>query len=180
MVGRSIPDEQRALAGEIVHYATGAAFGALFGVLAPRVRTPAVVAGVAYGLLVWLLNDELLVPALGLSREAHAYPASVHAKALASHLVFGTATDAGFRALALALARAVLHGAAAAESKGPRCPGAGIVPRVRRVTRTCSASRAPRPRCAAAAWASPACIACASPPRSAAAWTASAQWTRET
>jgi len=39
------------------------------------------------------------VPALGLARNATSYPASVHARALASHLVYGAATDASFRVL---------------------------------------------------------------------------------
>ena len=40
---------------------------------------------------------ETLVPALGFSRKPWDYPASTHAKALASHLVYGAAMDAGFR-----------------------------------------------------------------------------------
>jgi hypothetical protein len=99
IVGRSLGHRQKEVGGEIVHYATGAAWGALFGVLARRVPAPVVATGAAYGVLVWLLGDELLVPALGLSRKATAYPASTHAKGLASHLVYGTATDAGFRVL---------------------------------------------------------------------------------
>ncbi|MFT3914908.1 MAG: hypothetical protein QM704_12575 [Anaeromyxobacteraceae bacterium] len=98
-VGRAIPDARKGAAGEAVHYATGAAFGALFGLLAPRIPAPLVVAGLAYGAAVWLLNDEALVPALGLSRGPTAYPASTHAKALASHLVYGAATEVGFRLL---------------------------------------------------------------------------------
>ncbi|HEX9400698.1 MAG TPA: DUF1440 domain-containing protein [Anaeromyxobacter sp.] len=102
-IGRSLDDRTRAIGGAIVHYGTGAAFGALFGIVAPRVATPALVAGAAYGLLVWLVNDEVLVPALGFSRGPTAYPASLHAKALASHVVYGAATDASFRVLARVL-----------------------------------------------------------------------------
>jgi len=103
LVGRSLDARQKKVGSEIVHYATGAAWGAMFGVLSRRVPAPFVATGAAYGLLVWLLNDELLVPALGLSRKPADYPASTHAKALASHLVYGTATDAGFRVLARVL-----------------------------------------------------------------------------
>jgi hypothetical protein len=98
-LGASIPEDRKRMAAEVVHYATGAVWGALFGVVAPRVPVPAIVAGAAWGTLVWLLNDELFVPALGLSRPAARYPASTHAKAFASHLVYGAATDAGYRAL---------------------------------------------------------------------------------
>lgn len=98
-IGRSLPDERKGPAAEAVHYATGAALGALFGVLAPRVRLPALLAGAIYGTAVWLLNDETLVPGLGLSRRPWDYPASTHAKSLAAHLVYGATTDAGFRLL---------------------------------------------------------------------------------
>ncbi|HEX9051782.1 MAG TPA: DUF1440 domain-containing protein [Anaeromyxobacter sp.] len=96
-VGRPLPDARKGAAGEAVHYATGAALGALFGVLAPRTALPALVAGAVFGGAVWLLNDETLVPALGFSRKPWDYPASTHAKSLAAHLVYGAATGAGFR-----------------------------------------------------------------------------------
>lgn len=99
LVRRSIPEERKPLAGEVVHYATGAAWGALFGALAPRLPAPVLAAGVAWGALVWLVNDEMIVPALGWSSGPTRYPASAHAKALASHVVYGAATDAGYRAL---------------------------------------------------------------------------------
>lgn len=104
LVGRSVPDGRKPLAGEVVHYATGAAWGALFGALAPRLPVPAIAAGAAWGAFVWLVNDEVLVPALGFSRRPTRYPPSTHAKALASHVVYGAATDAGYRAL-----RRVVH-----------------------------------------------------------------------
>lgn len=101
--GVSIPQQRMGAAAEAVHSATGAGFGALFGVLLPRVPFPAVAAGALYGTLVWLVNDEGLVPALGLSRKPWKYPASTHARALASHLVYGAATDVGFRLLGAAV-----------------------------------------------------------------------------
>ncbi len=97
LAGRSIPDERKGTAGEVMHYAVGAAFGALFGALAPRLRAPLLVAGALFGAAVWLVNDEALVPALGFSRKPWAYPASSHVKALAAHLVYGAATGAGLR-----------------------------------------------------------------------------------
>ena len=98
-VGRSIPAEWKDAAGELVHYATGAAFGALYAIAARRVGLPALLSGALFGATVWLLNDELAVPALGLSRRPWDYPASTHAKALASHLVYGATTGAGVRLL---------------------------------------------------------------------------------
>jgi len=85
--------------GELVHYATGIGWGALFGLLAPRVAVPALLAGAAFGAVVWIVGDEGIVPALGFAKGPRAYPASAHAKALAAHLVYGTATAASFRAI---------------------------------------------------------------------------------
>jgi putative membrane protein len=104
LAGRSIPDARKQAAGELVHYATGAVWGAVFGALARRVPVPALAAGAAWGVIVWFASDELLVPALGFSRSPARYPPSTHAKGLASHLVYGAATDAGYRAL-----QAVVH-----------------------------------------------------------------------
>lgn len=97
---RSLDESQKRLGGEIVHYATGAAWGAIFGAVAPRLPAPMVAVGAGWGLVIWLLNDELLVPLIGWAKGPRAYPPSVHAKALASHVVYGTATGAGYRLLA--------------------------------------------------------------------------------
>jgi hypothetical protein len=98
-LGREIPADRKNAAGEVVHYGTGAAFGALFGIAARRLGVPALVGGALFGVAIWLANDEGVVPALGLSRRPWDYPASTHVKALASHLVYGTATGAGVRLL---------------------------------------------------------------------------------
>jgi uncharacterized membrane protein YagU involved in acid resistance len=42
-----------------------------------------------YGATIWVVADEGVVPALGLSKSASEYPLSIHAYALASHLVYG-------------------------------------------------------------------------------------------
>jgi uncharacterized membrane protein YagU involved in acid resistance len=52
---------------------------------------------------VWLLADEGIVPALGLSKGPKDYPLSTHAYAFASHLVYGIATEVVRSALRRAL-----------------------------------------------------------------------------
>ncbi len=103
-VGRRIPERRKGLAGWVVHYAYGVAWGAAFGLgaraIAPRIP---VVAGLAFGAALWLLSDEVLVPLLRFSRRPAEYPASTHAKGLAAHLVYGVATDVGWRAARAAL-----------------------------------------------------------------------------
>src|SRR5215831_9326800 len=42
---------------------------------------------------VWLIADEIIVPALGLSKPPTKYPLSTHASSIASHLVYGMTTE---------------------------------------------------------------------------------------
>ncbi|MBY0495830.1 MAG: DUF1440 domain-containing protein [Cyanobacteria bacterium] len=70
-VGRELTEPRsKQLAGEFVHLAFGALNGALYGAaveINPRLRRGG---GVPFGLAVWALADEGIVPALGLSRSA--------------------------------------------------------------------------------------------------------------
>jgi uncharacterized membrane protein YagU involved in acid resistance len=99
VLGRTLTTEQKKLAGPIVHYTFGAITGVVYGAAAEA--APAVTSGygVTFGTAVWLAADELAVPAFGLSKPVTAYPLSVHAYALASHLVYGVATDVVRRAV---------------------------------------------------------------------------------
>jgi uncharacterized membrane protein YagU involved in acid resistance len=90
---------KKAKGGTIVHYAYGAGWGALYGLVSRRVRLPLLASGLAFGGLLWLVSDEVLVPLFGFSKAPGAYPASVHVKALAAHLVYGTAAATGARLL---------------------------------------------------------------------------------
>jgi uncharacterized membrane protein YagU involved in acid resistance len=89
---RLSPDEKR-IGGSLVHYAFGGAMGALYGSLAERHPRVTAGYGAPFGVVFWLVADEMAVPALGLSRPATSYPASVHLYALLSHLVFGASAE---------------------------------------------------------------------------------------
>jgi uncharacterized membrane protein YagU involved in acid resistance len=52
---------------------------------------------------VWLLADELAVPAAGLSKSPKEFPLTTHIYALASHLVYGWITETVRRAVRRAL-----------------------------------------------------------------------------
>lgn len=98
-----VPDQHREIAGEAVHYGFGAFLGALYGglcVIAPATRTGF---GTAYGAAVVLAGDEALVPAMGLSPPPQKVPASSHAYAIISHVVFGAALEGSMRAIESAL-----------------------------------------------------------------------------
>ena len=103
-VGTAIADEDKPIAGEIVHYAFGAVLGGAYGLLAeyrPEVTTGA---GTLFGAGSALLFDEVAVPAAGLSGPPLEAPPVTHAYSIASHLVYGLCTD-GVRRAALATIR---------------------------------------------------------------------------
>ncbi|MBE7218274.1 MAG: DUF1440 domain-containing protein [Caulobacteraceae bacterium] len=97
--GRSVSDDNRATAGLKVHYAFGALLGGLYGVVAGRWGGITAGFGSGFSLLVDLLFDEALVPAMRLSEPDDAYPASSHAYGVVSHLIFGVALEGGRRLL---------------------------------------------------------------------------------
>jgi putative membrane protein len=91
--------DEKKVAGSVVHYAMGGLSGGLYGALAEMSPLVSAGRGALFGAAVWLVADEVAVPGLGLSKGPAEYPAQIHAKALASHLVYGVATDLIRRAL---------------------------------------------------------------------------------
>lgn len=93
-VGKPLSDPRaKQMAGEFVHLAFGALNGALYGAIVemnPRLRAGA---GVPFGLAVWALADEAVVPALGLSRSPRDTSIGLHAYSVASHALFGATTE---------------------------------------------------------------------------------------
>ena len=94
---------EKETAGAIAHYAMGASSGAIYGAMAEVAPVATVGEGLPFGAAVWLLADEVIVPAAGLSKESSEYPASIHAYAFASHLVYGLTTELVRRAVRRAL-----------------------------------------------------------------------------
>jgi hypothetical protein len=104
-LGIDLSPEQKQLGGQLVHYATGACWGAVFGALHRDVPAPLIVAGLAYGLALWVAEDEGLVSLLGLTPPPTAYPITTHEAALVSHLVYGAATAGSYQLFERAAAR---------------------------------------------------------------------------
>ncbi len=92
-VGRRLAPAQPHPAGIAIHYALGVVPGALYGALRQRVGGLGAARGLLYGLGLFLVNDELIAPALGLASGPLRYPWQAHARGLVSHLVLGAATD---------------------------------------------------------------------------------------
>jgi len=84
---------EKETAGTALHYVYGVSMGAFYGVAAEITPVVTIGAGVPYGAVIWVTADEGVVPALGLSKPASEYPLSIHAYALASHLVYGLTVE---------------------------------------------------------------------------------------
>ncbi len=94
---------EKKIAGTAVHYTFGTLTGGLYGAAAELAPIVTVGGGLAYGASIWVVADEGVVPALGLSKPANEYPLSIHAYALASHFVYGLTTEVVRRAVRNAL-----------------------------------------------------------------------------
>jgi putative membrane protein len=82
-----------------MHYGFGAAAALSYVWSASRYPQLRAGRGILFGTLVWIVADEGLMPALGLSRGPTELSPGVHAYALAGHCVYGAAVDASYRAL---------------------------------------------------------------------------------
>ncbi|HET7553078.1 MAG TPA: DUF1440 domain-containing protein [Gemmatimonadaceae bacterium] len=98
LVGESLSDEQRKRYGKRLHWALGAGAGAAYALLRDQVPAAAAAGGLLFGTAFFLLMDEGLVYALGLTPGPSKFPWQSHARGLAGHLAYGAATE---RALTL-------------------------------------------------------------------------------
>ena len=90
---RDLTETEKKVAGPAVHYGYGTLWGGIYGGVAEALPFTTAVFGLPFGAALWLLGDELAVPALGLSRSPTEYPATTHLQALGSHLVYGLVVD---------------------------------------------------------------------------------------
>jgi hypothetical protein len=94
--------------GTAGHYATGAACGLAYSLIQAASRSTlgrstlarsTLARGAGYGFSVWLLLDQTALPMLGLSKKPSEYPARIHVRTLALHLLFGAVTSGIYEAL---------------------------------------------------------------------------------
>jgi Protein of unknown function (DUF1440) len=105
LAGRHLRNSEKEKAGSLVHYGFGALVGAVYGATAEYVPQATAAWGVPYGAAVFVGADEIAVPAFGLSKAPTEYPASQHAYALASHVVYGVVLESVRRLVRRKLAR---------------------------------------------------------------------------
>ncbi len=87
------PDEETGVKlAEAVHLGYGLLVAGLYGLFASG--RSSIRRGVAYGIGLWALGDELAVPLLGLADKPTRYHPTFHLQALAGHIAYGAATGA--------------------------------------------------------------------------------------
>ncbi|MFP5264793.1 MAG: DUF1440 domain-containing protein [Blastocatellia bacterium] len=86
-------------AGTAVHYGFSLVTGGIYGLAAELAPAAAVGSGVPFGAAVWLVADQVTLPLAGLSKGPAEYPLSKHVYSLASHCVYGLATEVTRRAV---------------------------------------------------------------------------------
>jgi hypothetical protein len=103
LTDQELTKSEKDVAGTVLHYAMGATSGALYGAVAEALPQVTIGAGLPFGAAVWVIADEGIVPAVGLSKSPTEYPLSIHAYAFSSHLVFGLTAELVRRALRKAM-----------------------------------------------------------------------------
>ena len=99
LVGRTLTNEESEHEGARIHWALGAATGALYGAWRGRTAQTTMLNGLLFGTAVFLLMDEGLVYALNLTPGPTKFPWQAHARGLAGHLAFGAAAEGTLRVL---------------------------------------------------------------------------------
>ena len=93
--GKTPGKETRAALSEAVHWGFGVLSGAAFGAVTARRQRASPLTGAAFGAALWALNDEGLVPLLGLQDGPAASPPTGHLNRLGAHLFYGAALGLG-------------------------------------------------------------------------------------
>jgi putative membrane protein len=93
-VGRPLTLGEEDAVGPFMHYAFGAAVGALYGAIAESRPGVTRLAGIPFGMGVWATADEVGVPAAGLSSPPWERPLRAHTYSVLSHAIYGLTTEA--------------------------------------------------------------------------------------
>lgn len=80
-------------AGIVVHYSLGVVPGAVYGALRKRAPIVTMGAGTAFGLALFLLQDEGLNPVIGTSDSPGKYPWQAHVRGAVGHAVLGAVME---------------------------------------------------------------------------------------
>lgn len=91
--GKKLAKSEKEKAAPVIHYAFGTLMGGVYGAaveMKPEVKT---ISGIQYGTALFVGAEEIVLPALGLSKRPDSFPFSHHAYGFGSHLVYGTTVE---------------------------------------------------------------------------------------
>ena len=91
--GEDIPEEQKDLVQEAVHWPFGTLTGAAYGAAAEVLPAVTTGYGAAFGLSVLATTHESVMPALGITPPPTELPAKEHASEMFSHTLYGVTTE---------------------------------------------------------------------------------------
>jgi uncharacterized membrane protein YagU involved in acid resistance len=94
LLGVTLSDEQLKAAASAMPYTVGITGGLLYVIFRRRLRLNPLLAGLMSGMALFVVVDEGLTPALGLSAPDRAYPLSTHLRGFLGHLAYGAAVAA--------------------------------------------------------------------------------------
>lgn len=104
LLGQELSHEKKQALGPVVHCGLGTLQGGLYGtVLELAEQEGGMLPALIFGAALFAAADEVAVPAAGLSGKPSETPLSMHLYALASHLVYGVATEIARRGLRASL-----------------------------------------------------------------------------
>ncbi len=99
VLGKELPDRAAALTNNVVHWATGSQWGALYGIVRRSRPASSPADGLLLGPVAWGTAYAML-GAAGIYEPIWRYDKETLAKDLSAHLVFGVATAAAYRLVA--------------------------------------------------------------------------------
>jgi hypothetical protein len=96
-----LSEEAKAKGARLVHYGFGGTWGALYGLTRETFPVVGTLSGtLGFGVLVWAVSDNGILPAFRLAAGPRAYPLEIHAYAVAAHLAYAVGLFAAYRPLA--------------------------------------------------------------------------------
>jgi putative membrane protein len=103
VAGRRLPDKQRELALQGIHFIFGALAGAAYGALVELEPSLGAWRGAAFGITLNRLTHEAILPKLGLAAPPGQQPTQERISEWVTHAAYGVATDSVRRAVRRAL-----------------------------------------------------------------------------
>lgn len=103
VAGRPLPEDDRQLAMQGIHWIFGALAGGVYGALVEFEPTLAAWHGAAFGITLNRLTHEMILPRLGLAASPRRQPTQERISEWVTHAVYGVATDAVRRSVRRAL-----------------------------------------------------------------------------